>query len=128
MLERGLQGSDKASTVVCVSTTTEAEVYISSRTQTTGYGRVLPDLVVIDVKVPPSGGLALLKMLRSDERTRAIPVLMLSGQLLDGDVQDLYHCGANSYLDKPRDGQEFADMVTAAANYWLSLNLSAPHS
>lgn len=128
MLERGLRSSDKTSTVVRVTTTTEAEVYISARTQTMDCRRVLPDLVVIDVKVPPAGGLAFLKMLRSDERTRGIPVLMMSGQLHDCDVQDLYRSGANSYIDMPLDGQEFVALVTAAAKYWLNLNLSAPRS
>ncbi len=125
MLERGLRGSGSARHVVCVNTTTAAEGYIFA-----GSGRLgsIPDLVVLDVKVPPSGGLAFLKMLRSDERTRSIPVLMMSGEMGDQDLGDLYRFGANSFLDKPVDGQEFVSLVTAAANYWLTLNLSATHS
>ncbi|HVT12001.1 MAG TPA: response regulator [Fimbriimonadaceae bacterium] len=126
MLEKGLRSSGSARTVVCVNSTTAAEGYIFAGSDG-GQGSV-PDLVVLDVKVPPAGGLAFLKMLRSNERTRGVPVLMMSSEMRDQDVGDLYRSGANSFLDKPVDGQEFISLVTAAANYWLTLNLSAGQS
>lgn len=125
VLERALRDTIARSTIVLVRSTTDAEHYLFSDASFNGL-RTRPDLVVLDVKVPLAGGLDLLKKVRSDARTKAIPVLMMSGELGDQDVQELYRSGANSYLDKPVDSQEFVMMVSTAAHYWLGLNMSVP--
>ncbi|MFI5384747.1 MAG: response regulator [Fimbriimonadales bacterium] len=126
LLERALADKISRSAVVLVNTTTDAERYLFADGPGAGTRKGPPDLVVLNVKAPPSGGLDLLKKVRSDSRTRAIPVLAMSQELQDQDVRDLYRSGANSYMDRPVDFQEFVSMVSAAAHYWLGLNLSAP--
>src|SRR4051812_36408737 len=111
MLERGLRSALVRSAVVLVNTTTEAEAYLFSETDAAGSKASNPDLVMLDVKIPPEGGVELLRKLRSNAKTQSIPVVMMSGQLRDQDVQYLYQSGANSYLDKPVDFQEFISLI-----------------
>src|SRR5689334_19045052 len=85
MLERGLRNAISRSAVVLVNTTTEAEKYLFLDDGK----RPNPDLVVLDVRIPPAGGMGLLKKLRSNARTRTIPVVMMSSHMADPDVEDL---------------------------------------
>jgi two-component system response regulator len=128
MLERGLVGASLRNAVIVATTTTDAEQYLFTDSTLAGGNRPNPDLVVLDVKVPPAGGLALLQRMRADTRTKRIPVVMMSGALRDEDVQDLYNSGANSFLDKPVDFQEFISLIGSAARYWLGLNLNGKPS
>jgi two-component system, response regulator len=125
MLERGLHAAISRTAVIHAHTTTEAEQYVFSESALAGGSQPNPDIVFLDVKIPPAGGIDFLKRLRADERTKSIPVIMISGQMREQDVRDLYLSGANSYLDKPVDCQEFMDVVSNAASYWLKVNLSA---
>lgn len=124
MLERALRSTISRSSVVHVTSTSDAESYLFAGDGASAKSKSFVDLVVLDVKVPPSGGLDLLRKVRANGNTRRIPVVMLSAQMPDEDVQDLYRSGVNSYLDKPIDADEFTSMVIAAARYWLSLNMS----
>jgi CheY-like chemotaxis protein len=126
MLERGLQSSVATHAVVIVDTTDAAEDYVFHDAAWAGGTRPNPDLIVLDVRIPPGGGVDFLDKIRSDVRTRTLPVVMVCGELRDQDVQDLYKHGVNSYLDKPLDSSEFSRLVGAAARYWLKLNLSVP--
>lgn len=126
ILERGLRSAMPQGTIVHCATTTEAEDFLFHQ-PTSSYSKTHPDLVVLDVRVPPSGGMNLLEKLRQDDKTRSIPVVMMSSHMGDEAVQDLYRHGANSYLDKPVDFNEFISLITSAARYWLSLNLNTKH-
>jgi two-component system, response regulator len=125
MLERGLVATFSRTEIIHTQSTTQAEKYLFSDAELAGGDQPNPHIIFLDVRIPPAGGIALLQRLKADSRTKAIPVIMLSSQMRQEDVQDLYLAGANSFLDKPVDFQDFVDLVANAARYWLDLNLSA---
>lgn len=85
-------------------------------------GLPIPKLVLLDLKLPRLDGLGVLKAMRSDPRTRLIPVLILTSSSLHQDLESCYALGANSYLLKPIDFAEFAELVRVTVLYWLTLN------
>ncbi len=82
----------------------------------------LPRVIVLDVKLPRVDGLEVLRKIRLDERTRKIPVVMLSSSNQDQDISNAYSLGANSYVVKPVKYEEFARAVSQVGRYWLGLN------
>jgi len=86
----------------------------------------MPALIVLDLKLPKLDGYDVLKRLRSDERTRRIPVVVLTSSSEDEDMLRSYDSGANSYVRKPVEFNAFADAVTQLGIYWLLLNQQAP--
>jgi two-component system response regulator len=83
---------------------------------------VLPEVVLLDLKLPKIDGLEVLRRLRADERTRLLPVVILTSS---GEEQDLvtgYRLGANSYIRKPVDFDQFVEAVRNLGLYWLVLN------
>ncbi len=85
---------------------------------------VMPTLILLDLKMPKIGGLEVLQRLRADERTRLLPVVILTSSSEDRDVVESYKLGANSYIQKPVDYQAFMDAVGQLDLYWLVLNKS----
>lgn len=81
-----------------------------------------PKVILLDVKLPKVDGLEVLKRLKSDERTRSIPVIMLTSSREAPDIQEAYHLGANSYIVKPVDFAAFIEAVQHLGFYWLLLN------
>lgn len=91
--------------------------------------QLLPDLILLDLKMPKMSGLQVLKVLRRvrwDERTRVPPVVVLTGSNDDRDILEAYHWGAQSYICKPLEYPEFAKAVRETLEYWLGLNRPAP--
>jgi two-component system, response regulator len=86
----------------------------------------LPHLVLLDLKLPRLDGLQLLRRLRSEPRTQLLPVVVLTSSDEDRDVIEGYRLGANSYIRKPVDFNQFSDAVRQLGLYWLVLNQSAP--
>jgi two-component system response regulator len=86
----------------------------------------LPQLVLLDLKRPKVGGLEVLKRLRSDERTRLTPVVILTSSREDRDLVEAYGLGANSYVVKPVDFSQFLEAARQLGLYWLMLNQSPP--
>ena len=86
----------------------------------------LPQLVLLDLKLPRVSGLEVLKALRGDQRTRRLPVVILTSSAEERDLVDGYELGANSYIRKPVDFDEFMDGVRQLGLYWLVLNQPAP--
>lgn len=84
----------------------------------------LPDLVLLDLKLPRLGGLDVLSRLRAAPDTSQIPVVVLTTSLEERDLREAYRRGANSYLRKPVNFDEFAAMVRDLVRYWLDLNQS----
>jgi two-component system response regulator len=85
-----------------------------------------PKLVLLDLKLPKIGGLEVLQRLKSDQRTKLIPVVAFTSSSEERDVVESYQLGVNSYVVKPVDAGGFAQVVVDVATYWLSLN-HPPH-
>jgi two-component system response regulator len=88
----------------------------------------LPILILLDLRLPKVDGLAVLKAVKGNPATRLIPVVVLSTSREDRDVQAAYDLGANSYVRKPVDFDQFVEMVKLLGIYWLSLNEPPPVS
>lgn len=86
----------------------------------------LPHLVLLDLKLPKLDGLQVLRRLRSEPRTELLPVVVLTSSDEDRDVIDGYRLGANSYIRKPVDFNQFTEAVRHLGLYWLVLNQSPP--
>jgi CheY-like chemotaxis protein len=87
----------------------------------------MPCLVLLDLHMPRMDGLGVLTKMRSEERTRHVPVVMLTSSAHPDDVRAAYEAGANSYLDKISGALPWPEMIRTVARYWLGMNLS-PHS
>ena len=86
----------------------------------------LPHLLLLDLKLPKLDGLQLLRRLRSEPRTQLLPVVVLTSSDEDRDVIEGYRLGANSYIRKPVDFEEFSEAVRQLGIYWLGLNEPSP--
>jgi two-component system response regulator len=85
-----------------------------------------PQVVLLDLKLPKVSGLEVLERMRADERTRMLPVVILTSSREEQDVAKGYSLGANSYVRKPVDFGEFQAAVKQLGLYWLILNESPP--
>lgn len=90
--------------------------------------RVLPRVIVLDLKMPRIDGLEVLRRVRADTRTRFVPVVILTSSDEERDVTQSYALGANSYVRKPEDSGEFSAAVSALGHYWFRLNRLAPEA
>lgn len=81
-----------------------------------------PDLILLDLKLPGTNGKDVLRQIKSDKRTRAIPVIILSISALDKDVDECYMLGANGYITKPMDFGQFVAIVKTIPFYWTFVN------
>ncbi len=86
----------------------------------------LPQVVLLDLKLPKVDGLEVLRRIRADERTKLLPVVILTSSKEDKDVINGYRLGANSYVRKPVSFDEFLEAARALGLYWLLLNQSPP--
>jgi len=79
-------------------------------------------VVLLDSKLPKVNGLEVLRAIKVDERTRAIPVVMVTSSRKDPDIKTAYEYGANSYVVKPLDFNVFAEAMSQLGLYWLLIN------
>lgn len=86
----------------------------------------LPQVVLLDLKLPKVDGLEVLRRIRADERTRMMPVVILTSSREDQDLVSAYSNGANSYVRKPVDFNQFVDAIRQLGLYWLVLNEVPP--
>ncbi len=85
-----------------------------------------PRIVLLDLKLPKVDGKEVLKAVRNDPRTRSIPVVIFTSSKEERDLIDGYGLGANSYIQKPLDFNEFRDAVRQFGMYWLLVNIPPP--
>jgi two-component system response regulator len=87
----------------------------------------IPKLILLDINMPKVGGIEVLKQIKGDERTRKIPVIMLTSSKEDPDIDKCYDLGANSYVVKPVGFESFMKAVSELGMYWMLLNQPSSH-
>ncbi len=87
---------------------------------------VMPSVVILDLKLPKVDGLEVLQRLRADERTKLVPVVILTSSKEEKDMINGYRFGANSYVQKPVDFTQFIEAARQLGLYWLVLNEPPP--
>jgi len=85
-----------------------------------------PQLILLDLKLPKVDGLEVLRRVRMDERTSLLPVVILTSSIEESDLVEGYRNGANSYIRKPVDFNQFAETIRQLGLYWLVLNEPPP--
>ena len=120
---RALKKSNLANKLVWVKDGAEALDFIfaggaySGRQMTEG-----PKVILLDLRLPKVDGMEVLRRVKGDERTRTIPVVVLTSSKEDRDVAESYQLGVNSYISKPVEFDEFARTVSELGMYWLLVN------
>ena len=88
--------------------------------------KILPSLILLDLRLPKLDGLEVLSRLRSDPKTKLVPVVVFTSSDEEQDIIRSFTLGANSYIRKPIDFNQYSEAIRQTANYWLKLNLSPP--
>ena len=81
-----------------------------------------PHVILLDIKLPLIDGIEVLRRIKADERTRTIPVVMLTSSREERDLVETYRLGVNSYIVKPVDFEQFTESARALGMYWLLMN------
>jgi two-component system response regulator len=88
--------------------------------------RDLPQLILMDMNLPKLSGIEVLRRIRANEHTRLLPVIMLTSSREEHDLIESYRSGANSYVRKPINYDEFLEAIRQLSLYWLILNEAPP--
>ena len=124
---RALRKSNIANRVVVARDGAEALDYLFAQGAFVDRdARDLPQVVLLDLNLPKIGGLEVLRRIRADERTKLLPVVILTSSSEDKDLLVGYASGANSYVVKPVDFTQFADAVRQLGMFWLLVNQPPP--
>jgi DNA-binding response OmpR family regulator len=125
---RALRKNNVANEVIVARDGAEALDYLFAE----GTGAIArgstPEVVVLDLKLPKVDGLEVLRRIRADERTRCLPVVILTSSSEERDMVEGYRLGANSYVRKPVEFVEFSEAVGQLGLYWLLLNQAPPRT
>ena len=124
---RALQKNNIGNRVVVAHDGAEALDFLLGRgSQAGGDLNVMPQVILLDLKLPKVDGLEVLRQLRANERTKYLPVVILTSSNEEQDLLKGYGLGANSYVRKPVDFNQFTEAVRQLGLYWLVLNEQAP--
>jgi two-component system response regulator len=125
MAIRALKKNNLANNVLHVTDGEEALDFIFARGAYSGRKiENRPKVILLDLKLPKVDGLEVLKAIKSDERTKIIPVIALTSSCEEKDVIESYRLGVNSYIVKPVDFDKFVEAIKGLGFYWLLLNQS----
>lgn len=122
MTLRTLKKRGIANTVEWVRNGVEALDFLFCENAYAGRPSGHPRMVLLDLKMPLMDGLQVLERMKSDPRTKTIPVVMMTSSREEGDLLTSYRLGVNSYVVKPVDFGDFADMVSQVGMYWMISN------
>lgn len=124
---RALKKSQILNRVVVVRDGVEALDYLFTRgAHANRPSSEIPQVILLDLKLPKIDGLEVLRAIRADDRTKLLPVVVLTSSLEDQDLIKSYGLGANSYVRKPVDFVQFVESVKQLGLYWLVINQPAP--
>ncbi len=124
---RALKKSNIGNPVVVARDGVEALDYLFARgAHADRPDSALPQVVLLDLKLPKLDGLEVLKALREDERTKLLPVVILTSSVEEQDLVRGYSLGANSYMRKPVDFVQFSEAIGRVGLYWLVMNEAPP--
>jgi two-component system, response regulator len=123
---RALKKNHIANDVVVARDGVEALDIVLGTGTHAGATPISPQVVLLDLKLPRIDGLEVLTRLRADERTRLLPVVVLTSSKEDDDLVKSYSNGANAYVRKPVDFDQFTEAVKTLGLFWLLLNEPAP--
>jgi CheY-like chemotaxis protein len=124
---RALREHDLADKLMWVKDGAEALNFLAGRGAYTGRDvRSAPAVVLLDLRLPKVDGLEVLEQMKSDERTRKIPVVVLTSSTEQCDIDRAYALGGNSFVSKPVEAEEFASAVMQLGLYWLQVNSAPP--
>ena len=119
---RGLKSQKVANTITWLKDGAEALDYVLRRNAYAGRTDKGPRLILLDLKMPRVGGIEVTRALKSDERTKRIPIVIMTSSKEEGDIANSYDLGANSYIVKPLDFSSLAEVARQAGYYWLAIN------
>ena len=120
---RALKKHNLANDVVWVKDGAEALDFIFRTGPYAGVpNHVRPKVILLDLRLPKVDGIEVLRRLKSDEKTRQIPVAVLTSSKEDRDLKECYRLGVNSYIAKPVEFDQFADTIAKLGLYWLVIN------
>ncbi len=122
---RALEKNNVANEVVVARDGLEALDYLFGEGSRAGQAPLVPEVILLDLKLPKIDGLEVLRRIRADERTRRIPTVILTTSNETLDIETSYDNGCNSYIRKPVDFEQFIDAVRQLGLYWLVLNRTA---
>ena len=87
-------------------------------------GELVPAVILLDLHLPRVDGLEILRRLKSHQRFKSIPVIMLTSSGDDRDIREAYHLGVNSYIQKPVDFDRYMELAAQIETYWCRVNMS----
>ena len=120
---RALRKNNIANRILHIIDGAEALDYFFARGRFSGRDiRSAPKIVILDLKLPKVGGLEVLQQVKSDDRTKSIPIVVLTSSKEESDVVESYQYGANSYIVKPVDFDKFTKAICELGMYWLLIN------
>lgn len=126
MTLRALKKNNLANNVVWVKDGAEALDFIFCTGAYASRSNGRPKLILLDLKLPKIDGIEVLKKIKRDERTKTIPVVMVTSSAEERDIVESYELGVNSYLVKPVDFRQFIEVVSQTGYYWAVMNRT-PH-
>ncbi len=126
LIIRGLAENNLANRVVAVRDGEEALDYLNYRGKFAGRTEGYPVVVLLDLKMPKIGGHEVLRQIKTDEKLRCLPVVILTSSKDDQDIVEGYKLGANTYVVKPIDFHRFIDVIKLVGSYWAVVSEPAP--
>jgi CheY-like chemotaxis protein len=119
---RGLQDQKLANRITWVRDGEEALDYVYRRGAYANREDGGPRLILLDLKMPRVGGIDVARALKGDDRTRRIPIVVMTSSKEESDIVESYNLGVNSYIVKPLDFESLAEVARQAGFYWLAIN------